>query len=195
MSGERATRMLILSSARTLFSEKGYDQTPVEEICALAGIAKGTFFYHFESKQAIVRYILGMQMDEYREQLVQQMDSLQDAISRAEYFIASLMEQAETAPETDSYFGDARADWYETVLREERSRTLLPLLEDVVLEGIERGYFHIKNPDVCSAIVFYGIDSLLQRPVTDSPNLYRGIREMAAKTLGLKETALAISDY
>lgn len=195
MSGERATKMLILSSARTLFSEKGYDQTPVEEICALAGIAKGTFFYHFESKQSIVRYILAMQMDEYREQLVQQMDSLQDAISRAEYFITALMEQAETAPETDSYFKETPAEWYDTVLREERSRTLLPLLEDVVLEGIEKGYFHIKNPDVCSAIVFYGIDSLLQHQAADSPNLYRGIREMAAKTLGLKETALAISNY
>ena len=137
MSGERATKMLILSSARTLFSEKGYDQTPVEEICTLAGIAKGTFFYHFESKQSIVRYILAMQMDEYRKQLAQQMDSLQDAISRAEYFIAALIEQADTAPETDSYFREAPAEWYETVLREERARTLLPLLEDVVAEGIE----------------------------------------------------------
>ena len=113
MAGDRATKMLILSSARTLFSEKGYDPTPVEEICELAGIAKGTFFYYFESKQSIVRYILAMQMDEYRNQLMQQMNSLQDAISRVEYFIAALIEQAETAPETDCYFKDRPADWYE----------------------------------------------------------------------------------
>jgi AcrR family transcriptional regulator len=195
MSGERATKMLILSSARTLFSEKGYDRTPVEEICALAGIAKGTFFYHFENKQSIVRYILAMQMDEYREHLARQMDSLQDAISRVEYFIAALIEHAETAPETDSYFKEVPAKWYDTVLQEERARTLLPLLEEVVLEGIEKGYFHIKNPVVCSAVVFYGIDSLLKKAVADIPNLYRGIREMTAKALGLKEAALAISCY
>ncbi len=195
MTGERATKMLILSSARTLFSEKGYDQTPVEEICALAGIAKGTFFYHFESKQSIVRYILAMQMDEYRDQLAQQMDSLHDAISRAEYFIAALIEQTDTAPETDSYFKDTPAEWYDTVLREERARTLLPLLEDVVFEGIEKGYFRVKNPDVCSAIVFYGIDSLLQKANAGTPDLYSGIREMATKILGLKETTLAISNY
>jgi len=47
MSGDRATRMLILSSARTLFSERGYEDTPGEEICALAGVAKGTCFYHY----------------------------------------------------------------------------------------------------------------------------------------------------
>ncbi len=195
MSGDRATRMLILSSARTLFSEKGYDQTPVEEICALAGIAKGTFFYYFESKQAIVRYILAMQMDEYREQLLQQMDTLQDAISRVEYFIAALMEQAENAPETDSYFKPAPADWYETVVREERARTLLPLLEDVVLEGVQSGYFHIKYPQVCASIVFFGIDSLLKSAPMEGQCLHKGIREMAARTLGLKETLLAISNY
>jgi AcrR family transcriptional regulator len=187
--------MLILSSARTLFSEKGYDQTPVEEICLLAGIAKGTFFYHFESKQAIVRHILAMQMDEYRSQLEQQMDSLQDAISRVEYFIAALIERTDTAPETDLYFKEAPAEWYETVVREERARTLLPLLEDVIAEGIEKGYFHVKNPGVCSAIAFYGIDSLLKSREMDTPELYSGIREMAAKTLGLKETVLAISNY
>jgi|GEM_PF-1149457 len=195
MTGERATRMLILSSARTLFSEKGYDQTPVEEICALAGIAKGTFFYHFDSKQSIVRYILAMQMDEYRSQLEQQMDSMEDAISRVEYFISALMEQADTAPETDSYFKDMPAEWYETVVREERARTLLPLLEDIVAEGTERGYFHVRNTDVCSAIAFYGIDSLLKSRSTDGNGLFGGIREMTAKTLGLREAVLAISDY
>jgi AcrR family transcriptional regulator len=195
MTGDRATRMLILSSARTLFSEKGYDATPVEEICALAGIAKGTFFYYFESKQSIVRYILAMQMDEYRSQLEQQMNSLQDAISRVEYFIVALIEQADTAPETDSYFKDGPADWYETVVREERARTLLPLLEDAVAEGLERGYFHVRHPDVCAAVAFYGIDSLLKKSSADDPGLVSGIREMAAKTLGLKDTALAIANY
>jgi AcrR family transcriptional regulator len=185
--------MLILSSARTLFSEKGYDETPVEEICALAGIAKGTFFYHFESKQSIVRYILAMQMNEYHDHLIQQMESLSDAISRVEYFVAALIEQADTAPETDSYFKEAPADWYETVVREERERTLLPLLEDVVAEGLERGYFHVKNPDVCAAIVFYGIDTLVKRGGADDPDMVDGICEMTSKTLGLRDTALAIS--
>ena len=90
MSGDRATRMLILSSARTLFSEKGYEDTPVEEICALAGVAKGTFFYHFESKQYIVRYILSMQLAEYRDKLKEQMDTMKDALARAEYYIGRI---------------------------------------------------------------------------------------------------------
>jgi hypothetical protein len=60
---------------------------------------------------------------------------------------------------------------------------------------LEKGWFHVRNPDVCAAIAFYGIDSLLKRGGADDPGLIGGIREMTAKTLGLKDTALAITNY
>lgn len=192
MAGERATKMLILSSARTLFSEKGYDNTPVEEICILAGIAKGTFFYHFESKQAIVRYILAMQLCEYSGRLGEQMDTFKDAISKAEYFISALVEQGRGGSECDSYFKGSDAGWYATVQREERSRALLPLLEQVVGEGVAQGYFHINHPHICAAITFLGIDAYLRSLPFGGEEARSGIREMTAKTLGLKEAELAI---
>jgi AcrR family transcriptional regulator len=184
--------MLILSSARTLFSEKGYEQTPVEEICALAGIAKGTFFYHFESKQAIVRYIVAMQLEEYRQRLKDQMDTLDDPISKAEFFVSALIEQGHTANEANTYFKDMEPEWYCTVIKEERMLALLPLLEDVVTQGIEEGYFRLKNPSACAAIAFLGIDSYLHLRPMESEDTKRGIREMTAKTLGLKEALFAI---
>jgi len=192
MPGERATKMLILSSARTLFSEQGYEQTPVEEICALAGIAKGTFFYYFESKQSIVRYIVAMQLEEYKQRLFEQMDTLEDPISKAEFFVSALMEQGQSVNEASSYFKDMEPEWYCTVVKEERMLALLPLLEDVVIEGIEQGYFRLKNPSACAAIVFLGIDSYLHIKPMQCDETKRGIREMTAKTLGLKEAMFAL---
>lgn len=192
MPGERATKMLILSSARTLFSEKGYDNTPVEEICVLAGIAKGTFFYHFESKQSIVRYIVAMQLEEYKNCIKEQLDSLDDAISKAEYFVSALIEQGQTANEANSYFKDLEPEWYCTVIKEERMLALLPLLEDVVTQGIDEGYFCLKNPSACTAIAFLGIDSYLHYRPMKSEETKKGIREMTAKVLGLKEALFAI---
>lgn len=192
MPAERATKMLILSSARTLFSEKGYEQTPVEEICALAGIAKGTFFYYFESKQFIVRYIVAMQLEEYKQRLNKQMDTLSDPISKAEFFVSAMIEQGQSANEANSYFKDLEPEWYSTVVKEERMLALLPLLEDVVLKGIEDGYFRLKNPSACAAIAFLGIDSYLHYKPLQNDETKRGIREMTAKTLGLKEALFAI---
>ncbi|WP_100644572.1 TetR/AcrR family transcriptional regulator [Alteromonas facilis] len=42
----------------SLFQELGYDTTSVNKICDAAGVAKGTFFNHFPTKEAVlVRYI------------------------------------------------------------------------------------------------------------------------------------------
>ena len=192
MAGERATKMLILGSARTLFSEKGYDNTPVEEICALAGIAKGTFFYHFESKQSIVRYILAMHIGEYAQKISEQMDTFKDAISKAEYFLAAMVEHGCGAGECDTYFKEFEDEWYITVLMEERRKALLPLLIEVVEEGIDQGYFRVRYPQACAEIAFFGIDAYLHGTQADSEQARCGIREIAAKTLGIKETELAI---
>ena len=192
MSSNRATKMLILSSARTLFSEKGYDQTLVEEICALAGVAKGTFFYHFESKQYIVRYIVAMQLKEYSMKLKEQMDTFKDAISKIEFFMLAFIEQSEADNEAEAYFKNGRPEWYETVLSEERLNAMYPLLEDAVYEGVEDGLFKVKYPDICASVTFSGIDALLHRRMPEDSSLRQGIREITAKTLGLREAAFAI---
>jgi AcrR family transcriptional regulator len=192
MSGERATKMLILSSARTLFSEKGYDQTAVEEICELAGVAKGTFFYHFESKQYIVRYSLVMQLQEFKDRLKEQMDTFKDPISKVEYFISALIEKSEINSETKTYFKDGESEWFKTVVNEERMNALYPLLEDAVFEGIEGGLFRIKNPSICTSIAFMGIDSFLNQGMVNGDAAKKGIQELTARALGIRESAFAI---
>ena len=189
---DRATKMLILSAARTLFSEKGYEQTPVEEICALAGVAKGTFFYHFESKQYIVRYILAKRLDEIAEKLYEQMEPIYDPLSKAEFFVSSMIDQSEEESEAEAYFKDGQPDWFREVQAQERMHALYPLLEMIVAFGIEDGSFRIKNPDTVAPIAFLGIDQYLYQYALGDVSAKKGIREFTAKTLGVKETALAI---
>ncbi|MBU6450498.1 MAG: TetR/AcrR family transcriptional regulator [Cyanobacteria bacterium REEB67] len=48
------TRQEILAAAAKLFSEKGYGQSSVEDIAAVADVVKGTFYYNFGSKEDVV---------------------------------------------------------------------------------------------------------------------------------------------
>ena len=49
-----ATRETILRTARRLFAENGYDQTGTRDIAQAAGIANGTVFNYFKTKEEIV---------------------------------------------------------------------------------------------------------------------------------------------
>jgi TetR/AcrR family acrAB operon transcriptional repressor len=47
------TRSHILDAAGELFAQRGYNATSVADICEQAGVTKGAFYHHFESKQAV----------------------------------------------------------------------------------------------------------------------------------------------
>ncbi|MBN2002418.1 MAG: TetR/AcrR family transcriptional regulator [Anaerolineae bacterium] len=64
------TRSTLLQVARRCFAEHGYDATGVAGICAGAGISKGAFYYHFESKQAIFLAILTDWLDTLERALI-----------------------------------------------------------------------------------------------------------------------------
>ena len=50
-----ATRAALLTSARTLFAEKGYAATGREEIAQAAGVTRGALYHHFANKNDLFR--------------------------------------------------------------------------------------------------------------------------------------------
>jgi TetR/AcrR family transcriptional repressor of nem operon len=46
-------REKLLDASFVLIREKGYSATSVDELCVAAGVTKGAFFHHFESKDAL----------------------------------------------------------------------------------------------------------------------------------------------
>jgi len=51
---ERQRREQILSAARDVFREKGYESATVSDIVRRAGVAQGTFYLYFDSKKTVV---------------------------------------------------------------------------------------------------------------------------------------------
>ena len=52
------TKRKIVESSMKLFAEKGYDGTSIEEITSEVGVAKGTLYYHFSSKEEIFNFLV-----------------------------------------------------------------------------------------------------------------------------------------
>ena len=52
------TKRKIFETSMKLFAEKGYDATSIEDITATVGVAKGTLYYHFTSKEEIFDFLI-----------------------------------------------------------------------------------------------------------------------------------------
>ncbi len=63
-------RALLLVAARTVFARQGYHPSSVSDILHAAGVARGTFYNHFESKQEIFHAVLQQVMDEITDAVV-----------------------------------------------------------------------------------------------------------------------------
>ncbi len=57
------TRKNILIAAQKLFAAQGFTGSGVEDICRQAGITKGAFYHHFDSKQELLLEILDHWID------------------------------------------------------------------------------------------------------------------------------------
>ena len=70
---KRDVKSRIVAAAWELFYEKGYNGTTVDDIIALSGTSKGSFYYYFSTKDELLNS-LSVILDEHYEELEEQMD-------------------------------------------------------------------------------------------------------------------------
>src|SRR5260221_3708148 len=112
------TRTRIFEAAMKLFSERGFSNTPVEEITEAADVAKGTFFNYFPNKEAIFEALAERQLGvileaeekaktapSVRPVLVEMVHKLAARPSRSQLLLRSLMGAALTNGTMTRFFG------------------------------------------------------------------------------------------
>lgn len=138
--GEKRKQEL-LKIAYRMFIEKGYDNTSIDEIIANAGIAKGTYYYYFPSKEATLEAVIDMMINEEVEKAKEAVSSsmpIPEKVAAVIYAFRPGTEEQNIASvvETDENI----------VLHEKLNKRLLaeaiPLLSQVVREGKEKGVFN-----------------------------------------------------
>jgi TetR/AcrR family transcriptional repressor of nem operon len=75
-------RNRILDTAATLIEQRGYSALGVAEICAGAGVPKGSFYYFFESKQALALTVIDEHWATQRRQWEELLGSGHDPLRR-----------------------------------------------------------------------------------------------------------------
>ena len=63
------TKRLIFESAINIFSNFGYNGATMDDIALRAGVAKGTLYYHFKSKEDIFNFTISEGMNVIKEEI------------------------------------------------------------------------------------------------------------------------------
>lgn len=190
MKGEKGEKRKqeLLKIAYRMFINKGYEETSIDEIIAEAHIAKGTYYYHFSSKDELLEEVISMMIsDEVRrakEVLAAPLPVPQKLVS----VIAALRPVGD-----ESNIADALNQKENIVMHEKISRRVVeeavPLLGEVVSEGIEQGMFTCGHiPERVRMIL------IMSQHLFDSGNFTQGDIEvfidMVEKTLGAPQGTL-----
>src|SRR5579862_2205877 len=77
----------IITAARKVFAEKGYVTATVDEIAALATLAKGTIYVYFESKEQIYNAVLENDLDALRALTLEKIASANTAREKISAYI------------------------------------------------------------------------------------------------------------
>jgi len=146
------TKRLIFETAMKLFAEKGYDGTSVQDITDLAGVAKGTLYYHFSSKEEIFEFLVDEGMKLLENSIEIKIANLDNSLDKLR---AIVLIQIKIFYKYNDLMNIVLKDIWGTSARsrlcQERVFQYVKKIEGIVKEGIEKGEIINNPPEVLAA--------------------------------------------
>ncbi|MEC0127901.1 TetR/AcrR family transcriptional regulator [Paenibacillus pabuli] len=166
MKNPEERRNEILDAAEILFVTKGYTKATVMDILQACSIAKGTFYYYFQSKEEVMnaivmRFILSGEASAKRVVSDPKLNAhdkifrIMMAQSQPDDRKHDLIEQLHSVHNVEMH----QKSLVETVIR------LSPILAEVVEQGIQEGVFHTPNPKESIEFLLVSSQFLLDRGI------------------------------
>ena len=191
--GERRKQDL-LNIAYRMFIEKGYENTSVDDIIIEAGIAKGTYYYYFESKEATLEAVIEMMIEKAEivakavlmnpVSIPQKLASVVYAFqpNKDEVVITDVLERKENIVMHDK-------------IGKKIVEVAVPILSDIVREGIAQGIFACTNVEERVKMLLIMSQNMFDYGAYSNKDIEVYV-DMLEKSLGAKEGTMSfISEF
>ncbi|MEH7385543.1 TetR/AcrR family transcriptional regulator [Bacillus sp. JJ1521] len=140
----------ILDSADELFSQKGFDGTSTNDILKKVGIARGTLYYHFKSKEDIMNALI----DRYSVRLISAAQEIaaDKSIPVVERMIRAVLSMNVSGGGSQGIMGHIHKP-QNALMHQKIQKVIIngvtPILSGIIQEGIEHGLFSTPYPYEC----------------------------------------------
>lgn len=155
----RERRQQLLDAAAELFADRGYAATRIADICRAAGVAKGLFYWYFDTKADLFAGLVGTMRLELRRAQAAAMDPSRDARTRigqgAEASVRFMAAHAAWFTLLDVERADAEVD----VVVREGADVYLHDVRRLVEEGQAEGVINAADPELLTVGVLGAVSS------------------------------------
>jgi TetR/AcrR family fatty acid metabolism transcriptional regulator len=179
-------REAILRAGTEVFSTTGFAKATMAEVARAGGIAQGTIYLYFESKEHLLAAVWERHVEgilEIAEQVLSRDTSRWSTMD--DLWVALLEHAVRNAELHRTVYGSANAKALE--LCKDINRRLIDRIGDFVAEGVPDGTFAADAP-TRFRIIYHGVDGLLDELIatgaeTDLAALTAQVRDLTRRAL------------
>ena len=171
----------ILAAAAELFARHRFHEARMEDIAALAEVAKGTIYRYFRDKDELYLALLRLAGDAIQDRLAACHDAALDPRRRLVLMVGSIIAYFDEQPHLFDLITHAEAmqrpdsefPWQQT-----RAHTI-ELVHDIFRAGTASGSFRIDDPDLAGLLLLGGMRAVLRfqdppRPIDIAERIVSG---------------------
>lgn len=187
----KSKKELILDVALSLFLEKGFDHTSINDILKETKIARGTLYYHFESKESIMDAII----ERASQQIIQHLEEITNhsGLNAQEklfiLFAGMKMQNLSGGQQMIDYLNQPQ----NALFHEKSNRMIIekisPLLSNIILQGIQEKLFENDFPLESAEILLITLNEFLDTAFLSRQRIQAFIYIME-RILGAKPSSL-----
>lgn len=187
----------LMDAALELFSSVGYEKTMVNDIARKAGVAKGTFFYHFPTKEAVLDAICMRGGTELATSFYFQSNQLL-ALQKLQAFILLMFTPAPIDKLFDRLWDERQLNLIYTTWHKQAQNIFNPILREIIKQGISEGTMQVQFIDETIAFFWSTIECLWDNIYLNESTEMFQTKTLIAETvleriLGIAEGQLPLS--
>ena len=181
-------RAQLVDATATVFAERGVANTAVSDIVAAAGVAKGTFYLYFESKDDALVAVAERVVDGIMDAAEAMVAGEVSAPEQLRSFIGALgrFDQEPEVLEVAEVLHRPENRALHDRLEERMVPRMVPLVEAIVRRGVTEGTFTVPDPRAAAWFILGGLRGaeLAGTPTAEMPAALTAATELALRVVG-----------
>ena len=162
-----ATKNKILNAASTLFFEKGYEETTMQDIMERSGASKGAIYHYFVSKQEIISFMIKDAQKHINTRFLEIADdnslSVEEKIKAViTYFMENREQNILIANKWIDKVPYALVDTIRNA-----NKYIAPQIAKIIKQGTQNGNFQCNYPDELAEVLIQLFDVWLDPVITE----------------------------